>query len=70
MKSMILSAGIFLFLTISALSVFTNSANSQPKFEIGSRFSAISLPSLQDGKPMSIENFRGEKVILHVFASW
>jgi hypothetical protein len=50
--------------------VFSNNAYSQPKFEIGSKFSSISLPSLEDKKPMSIENFRGEKIILHIFASW
>ena len=26
--------------------------------------------SLPDGQPVSIADFRGEKVVLHVFASW
>ena len=64
------SSIIFLFYFIIAVSVLSNNAYSQPKFEIGSKFSSILLPSLEDKKPMSIENFCGEKVILHIFASW
>ena len=32
-------------------------------------FPDLALPSL-DGKPRSISDFRGKKVVLHVFASW
>ena len=39
-------------------------------FVVGTPFPTISLPSLEDGRPMSIADFRGQKVILHVFASW
>lgn len=39
-------------------------------FEVGTPFPTISLPSLEDGRPASIADFRGRKVILHVFASW
>ena len=38
-------------------------------FEVGERFPEIVLPSL-DGEPMSIASFRGEKVVLHIWASW
>ncbi len=41
-----------------------------PRIEVGKAFPAISLPALEDGSPMSIRDFRGEKVVLHVFASW
>ena len=70
MRDMNFSFIIIMFYFILAVSVLTNKAHSKPKFEIGSRFSNILLPSLRDNKPMSIENFRGEKVILHIFASW
>jgi hypothetical protein len=33
-------------------------------------FPALVLPSLVDGSPLSIERFRGRKVLLHQFASW
>jgi hypothetical protein len=39
-------------------------------FEVGNAFPTLYLPSLADGKPQSIADYRGEKVILHVFASW
>ena len=39
-------------------------------FEVGRPFPAISFPALEDGRPRSIADFRGERVILHIFASW
>lgn len=39
-------------------------------FQPGTAFPTLSLPSLEDGRPASIADFRGQKIILHVFASW
>ena len=39
-------------------------------FEVGTPFPTVSLPSLEDGRPAAIADFRGQKVILHIFASW
>ena len=39
-------------------------------FKVGQPFPPVTLPSLADGKPLSIAQFRGQKVLLHVFASW
>lgn len=39
-------------------------------FQPGTPFPTLSLPSLEDGRPASIADFRGQKIILHVFASW
>ncbi|MCP3978753.1 MAG: hypothetical protein GY716_05405 [bacterium] len=36
----------------------------------GSRFPDLVLPDARDGRPRSLSEFRGEKVVLHVFASW
>jgi hypothetical protein len=33
-------------------------------------FPELFLPSLDDGRPLSIASFRGQKLVLHVFASW
>ena len=50
------------------------SATSQPSrrspFQVGQPFPDLALPALQDGRPASIRDYRGQKVILHVFASW
>ena len=37
---------------------------------VGKPFPALVLPSLADGSALSIEQFRGRKVLLHQFASW
>lgn len=41
-----------------------------PGFAIGEVFPDIVLPSLKDGSPLSLAQFRGKKIILHIFASW
>lgn len=39
-------------------------------FRVGEPFPDIALPSLEDGELTSIDAFRGQKVVLHLFASW
>ena len=39
-------------------------------FNPGDVFPTIALPSAVDGKPISIADFRGRKVIVNIFASW
>jgi hypothetical protein len=39
------------------------------KVEVGQPVPDIVLPSL-DGRPASLAQLRGKKVLLHVFASW
>ncbi len=38
--------------------------------EVGKAFPDVRLPSMTDGKLMSIADFRAQKVLLHVVASW
>jgi hypothetical protein len=38
--------------------------------DVGRPFPDLLLPALRDGKPTSLADFRGKKVVLHVFASW
>ena len=38
--------------------------------EGGRPFPNLVLPSLADGRPSSLVQYRGKKVLLHVFASW
>ena len=60
------TALIVLLLSTASMAV----ADEPPSFEVGWPFPDIALPSMDDGTPMSIADFRGEKVVLHVFASW
>ncbi len=55
-----------------ALPSDAHSQSSMPAhgFQVGTAFPTLSLPSLHDGRPASISDFRGQKVILHIFASW
>jgi hypothetical protein len=49
---------------------FTMSAMAQKTFRVGEMFPDIELPLLSDGERSSVHDFRGEKVILQIFASW
>lgn len=37
---------------------------------VGDRHADFTLPSIADGKPVSLSDFRGKKVLLIQFASW
>ena len=39
-------------------------------FAVGELFPDLAFPSLEDGAPTRLSDFRGHKVMLHVFASW
>ena len=38
--------------------------------EVGKPFPLMLLPSLEDDHPMSIADFRGRKLVLHIWAAW
>lgn len=40
------------------------------ELKVGQPFPTLVLPSLEDGSPLSLAKFRGQKVILHIWASW
>lgn len=37
---------------------------------VGSPFPSLVLPSLEDGRPLAVADFRGRKTVLHIWASW
>jgi hypothetical protein len=39
-------------------------------FNAGEAFPTRALPSAADGRPMSVAEFRGKKLIVNIFASW
>ena len=41
-----------------------------PAIAIGQQFPNLVLPSVADGRPRSIADWRGHKLVLHVFGSW
>jgi len=41
-----------------------------PELTPGNRFPDWRLPSIDGSGPRSVSDFRGRKVVLHVFASW
>jgi hypothetical protein len=57
---------------LAALAAPTATAGQRPThpFRVGEPFPTISLPSLEDDRPASIADFRGRRLIVHVFASW
>ena len=55
----------------AALALAVTPASSMPPpFPVGRPFPTILLPSIADGSPSSITDFRGKKLVLHIFASW
>jgi hypothetical protein len=38
--------------------------------QVGQPFPVIALPAAKDGQPMSVADFRGQKLLLHLYAPW
>ena len=76
------SRSILLLLVAAGAAVLSAQQPAKPKpiwarnhplphgFNVGEAFPTDALPSAVDGKPMSIADFRGKKVIVNIFASW
>ena len=63
-----------MYFTFLMLPLVTPGPESVPlspvRIAVGEPFPKIVLPSIDGSAPFSIEKFRGNKVILHIFASW
>lgn len=70
--SMNVRFSIFTVLPVALASFVMNPQTSaQPHpFERGKPFPSQILPNIQTGDPISLNEFRGEKVLLFLFASW
>jgi cytochrome c biogenesis protein CcmG/thiol:disulfide interchange protein DsbE len=53
-------------LSLGSMAMTAGAAN----LEVGKPFPALSLPSVEDGAPVSVADYRGEKLLVHIFASW
>lgn len=61
----------YLVLVVAAtMAVYAGGSEVTVGTEMGQLYPDYPLPSLYDGKPISISDFRGKKIILHQFASW
>ncbi len=56
-----------LLLSMTAL---TSIATAAPSWKVGEPFPALSLPTISGDDSFGVAKFRGQKVMLHVFASW
>lgn len=45
-------------------------ASSASPLVVGQPFPSLELPSLRDGRRASVKDYRGNKLMLHVWASW
>ena len=64
---------LLFLLALAVMAISLGDAVAKPSstgFKVGESFPDLVLPSLADGKPLSLARFRGQKVILHIFASW
>lgn len=62
---------IFLAMSIAPASVYAQELDAPANpLAIGEPFPVLSFPDIDDGRPRSITEFRGQKLILHIFASW
>jgi len=69
-RTLLPAALLALTLTVTPQEPATAQALPPTGFEVGEPFPTLALPALEDGRPRSVADFRGEKLILHVFASW
>lgn len=53
-------------LSLGCMAMTAGAAN----LEVGEPFPVLSLPSVEDGAPVSVADYRGEKLLVHIFASW
>ena len=49
---------------------WTFSLSESSVFHAGEPFPDLLLPDAETGRPTSLADFRGRKLVLHVFASW
>lgn len=64
------NAALVLLLGLTGAAIAQPGAIEATAVQVGEPFPVLELPRLADGQPDSLANYRGQKVLLHVFASW
>lgn len=54
----------------AALGLLLGSHSLADEIEVGRPFPTLTLPSLDEGQPLSVASFQGKKRVLHIWASW
>lgn len=67
-RNFLLSTAALLTLVSGALP--TTLMAIETPFHVGEPAPGFKLPSIEDGREKSISDFRGQKLMLHVWASW
>jgi len=65
-----ITAPMTLFTILLAGSQLAAAQEPAARFKVGQPFPDLVLPAVDDGRPMSLAQYRGKKVLLHIFASW
>ncbi len=65
-KGVLENIGRYLMMVALTSSGFVMGAD----LKVGQTFPSLVLPLAKDGSPSSLLAFRGQKTVLHVFASW
>ena len=50
--------------------IWERNAPLPPGFNVGDAFPTFALRSAADGRPVSVAEFRGKKLIVNIFATW
>lgn len=69
-EPMKISAVIALFALLITGSQVATAQDASSRFKVGEPFPDLVFPSIENGQPASITQYRGRKVLLHIFASW
>ncbi len=64
------SAVAMFSLTMVLLATPAAHAGGTGLLQVGKPFPSRVFPSAEDGSPQSMSSYAGQKVVLHVFASW
>ena len=62
--------GVSLLLAAAVPGLPAGAGESGAEIAVGRPFPDLVLPSLADGRPASVHDFRGTRLVLHIFASW
>ena len=66
----LLSAGVTGIMSVRGAQGATAPSPDSVEFHEGEMFPTTVFPSLENSWPGSVADFRGKKLILHIFASW
>ena len=66
----LIAAGVTEIMSIRGAEGATAPRPDSVEFHEGEMFPTTVFPSLENSRPGSVADFRGKKLILHIFASW